>query len=184
MLDTIKQQLPAYAKDLKLNLSSLMREEVLSPVRRYGALLAAALASGNTTLIKAVTEEAEGFLSASELENVRAANAMMAMTNIYYRFLHMAKDAEYSRMAAGLRMQVIGKPPADKTDFELYSLVVSSVNGCEFCVAAHDAELKKAGLSHAEIQASIRIAATVHAVASVLASEGALKTSQEIGVAA
>lgn len=174
MLDTLKNSLPAYAKDLKLNLSSLMREETLSPVRRYGALLAAALASGSSAVIQAATAESSAHLDDAEIENVRAANAMMAMTNIYYRFLHMAKDAEYGKMPAGLRMQVIGRPPADKVDFELYALVVSAVNGCEFCVAAHDAELKKAGLGHAEIQAAIRIAATVHAVSSVLTGEEAV----------
>ncbi len=174
MLDTLKSQLPSYAKDLKLNLSSLMREEVLSPDRRFGALFAAALASGNETVIKALAAEASQHLSVEEIENVKAANAIMGMTNIYYRFLHMAKDGEYQRMAANLRMQIIGKPPADKVNFELFSLVVSAVNGCEFCVAAHDAELKKAGLSREEIQASIRIAATVHAVAGVLTGEETL----------
>lgn len=171
MIDTIKNALPSYAKDLKLNLSSLLREEVLSPIRRYGALFAAALASKNEALIEAAYVEVQDHLSAEDIENVKAANAIMGMTNIYYRFLHMAKDSEYQRMAAGLRMQIIGKPPADKVNFELYSLVVSAVNGCEFCVAAHDAELKKAGLSREEIQASIRIAATVNAVAGVLTAE-------------
>lgn len=171
MIDIIKNALPPYAKDLKLNLSTLLREETLSPVRCYGALYAAALASKNGKLIEVVHAEVQKHLSPEDMENVKAANAIMGMTNIYYRFLHMAKDGEYQRMAAGLRMQIIGKPPADKVDFELYSLVVSAVNGCEFCVAAHDAELKKAGLSREEIQASIRIAATVHAVAGVLTAE-------------
>ncbi len=171
MLDTLKEALPSYAKDLKLNLSSLLREEKLNPVRRYGAALAAAYASKNSSVIEAITEEARLHLEASDIENVKAANAMMGMTNIYYRFLHMANDAEYGRMAAGLRMQIIGKPPADKVNFELYSLVVSAVNGCEYCVAAHDTELKKAGLSREEIQASIRIAATIHAIAGVVAVE-------------
>jgi len=177
MLDEIKNQLPAYAKDMKLNLSSLMREDTLSPIRRYGALFAAALASGNASLIKAVSLEAGEYLNSDEIENVKAANAMMGMTNIYYRFLHMVSDAEYRRMPAGLRMQTLGKPPADKTDFEFYALVVSIVNGCEFCVAAHDAELKKAGLSHQEIQAGIRIAAVVHATASVITTEESLGSS-------
>ncbi|MEX0297441.1 MAG: carboxymuconolactone decarboxylase family protein [Kordiimonas sp.] len=168
MLDTLKEALPTYAKDLKLNLSSLLREEKLNPVRRYGAALAAAYASKNFKVIETVSAEAKQYLELSDIENVKAANAMMGMTNIYYRFLHMANDAEYGRMAAGLRMQIIGKPPADKVNFELYSLVVSAVNGCEFCVAAHDVELKKAGLSREEIQASIRIAATIHAIAGVV----------------
>lgn len=172
MLDDLKNTLPPYAKDLKLNLSSLMREETLDPVLRYGAVLAAAFATKNKALIKAAMDDAPEYLTQADIDNAKAANAIMGMTNIYYRFLHMAKDAEYQRMAAGLRMQIIGKPPADKVNFELYALVVSSVNGCEFCVAAHDAELKKAGLTREEIQASIRIAATVHAIAGVIAVEG------------
>lgn len=180
MLDTIKNNLPAYAKDLKLNLSSLLREETLDVTRRYGAVLAAALASGNESLIKAAYAEAQAQLSEADIENAKAANAIMGMTNIYYRFLHMAKDAEYQRMAAGLRMQIIGKPPADKVNFELYSLVVSAVNGCEFCVAAHDAELKKAGLSREEIQTSIRIAATIHAIAGVLTGETAIVNANNL----
>lgn len=179
MLDSLKNTFPAYAKDLKLNLSSLLRDETLEPVRKYGVVLAAAYASKNEILIKACALEAVQYLEVDDIENVKAANAMMGMTNIYYRFLHMAKDAEYQRMAAGLRMQVIGKPPADKVNFELYSLVVSAVNGCEFCVAAHDAELKKAGLTREEIQASIKIAATVHAIAGVLSVEAVEKVLAE-----
>lgn len=180
MLDTIKNSLPSYAKDLKLNLSSLLREETLDPVRRYGAIVAAALAAKNDLVIQASLAEADKHLESADIENAKAAHAIMGMTNIYYRFLHMAKDAEYQRMAADLRMQIIGKPPADKVNFELYSLVVSAVNGCEFCVAAHDAELKKAGLSREEIQASIRIAATVHAIAGVLTGEQAIVSATNL----
>ena len=179
MLEEIKNKLPFYAKDLKLNLSSLMREETLSPVRRYGALFAAALASGNASLIQAASIEAARHLSDAEMDNVKAANAMMGMTNIYYRFLHMAKDSMYGQMAPGLRMQIIGNPPADKIDFELYSLVVSVVNGCEYCVAAHDAALKNAGLTPEAIQAGVRIAATVHGAASVLIGEECLVGENE-----
>ncbi|TNE60965.1 MAG: alkyl hydroperoxide reductase [Alphaproteobacteria bacterium] len=174
MLDTIKNALPPFAKDLKLNLSSLLCEEVLNPTQRYGVLVASALAAKNAGLIRAAVAEAAANINASEIENAKAANAIMGMTNIYYRFLHMAKDAEFGKMPAGLRMQIIGNPPADKHNFELYALAVSAVNGCEFCVAAHVNELKKAGLSHPQIQAAIRLSATVHAIAGVLESEAAL----------
>lgn len=174
MIDTIKSQLPSYAKDLKLNLSSLLREDKLDQTQKYGVLVASALAARSSSLIQAAVAEAAQHIDASEIENAKAANAMMGMTNIYYRFLHMAKDKEYSNLPAGLRMQIIGNPPADKVNFELYSLAVSAINGCEFCVAAHDAQLQKAGLSREAIQQAIRIASTVHAVAGVLESEASL----------
>jgi alkyl hydroperoxide reductase subunit D len=42
------------------------------------------------------------------------------------------------------------------------------------CIDAHEHELRKAGLSTEAIQAAVRIAATVHAVAAVLDGEAAL----------
>jgi alkyl hydroperoxide reductase subunit D len=185
MLDQIKNQIPAYAKDLKLNLSSLMREEKLTATQRAGVLFASALAAGNSSLIFLAEQEAREIIDdVAELENAKAANAVMGMTNIYYRFLHMAKDKEYGTMPAGLRMNVVGRPPADKVNFELYSLAVSAINGCEFCIAAHDEQLKKAGLSREGIQQAIRIASTVHAVASVLGGETALAQVPDAELAA
>ena len=178
MLDQIKNLIPAYAKDLKLNLSSLMREEKLTVTQRTGVLFASALAARNSSLIFLTeTEARETIDDSAEIENAKAANAIMGMTNIYYRFLHMAKDKEYGAMPAGLRMNAVGNPPADKVNFELYSLAVSAINGCEFCVAAHDDQLKKAGLNREAIQQAIRIASTVHAIAAVLDGEEALSGS-------
>jgi alkyl hydroperoxide reductase subunit D len=175
MIDQIKDMIPAYAKDLKLNLSSLMREEKLTATQRNGVLLASALAARNSSLIFLAEQAArDGVEDVAEIENAKAAASMMAMTNIYYRFLHMAKDKEYGTMPAGLRMNVIGRPPADKVNFELYSLAVSAINGCEFCVAAHDEQLKKAGLTREAIQQAIRLSATVHAIAATLDGEAAL----------
>ena len=74
-------------------------------------------------------------------------------------------------MPAKLRMNVIGAPGIEKADFELYSLGVSAVNGCGMCLDAHEAELRKHGLSTEQIQAGIRIGAVVNAVARVLAAE-------------
>ena len=103
MIEDIKNALPGYAKDLKLNLSSLMREETLTPVRRYGALLAAALASGNSSLISAATQEASQHLTHEELENVRAANAMMAMTNTETRSTYSLVVWPRCRPGSGMR---------------------------------------------------------------------------------
>ena len=69
------------------------------------------------------------------------------MNNVYYRFVHLVGNDEYAKLPARLRMNVIGSPGVDKTDFELYSLAVSAINGCGACVAAHERAVRKAGIS-------------------------------------
>jgi alkyl hydroperoxide reductase subunit D len=102
-----------------------------------------------------------------------AAAAIMAMNNVYYRFVHLASNKDYGRLPAQLRMNVLAEPGVDKADFELWSLAVSAVNGCGLCIDAHERELRKAGLPAEAIQAAVRIAAVVHAVATVLDAEPA-----------
>jgi alkyl hydroperoxide reductase subunit D len=48
---------------------------------------------------------------------------------------------------------------------------VSAINGCGLCIDSHEAELRKHGLTSAQIQTAVRIAATVNAVAHVVAAE-------------
>ncbi|MGH6620197.1 MAG: carboxymuconolactone decarboxylase family protein [Alphaproteobacteria bacterium] len=172
-LDTIKQALPPYAKDIKLNLSSVVDDEALSEQQRYGTLVAAALASRNGAVIAAAEAEAATRLSAEALNAAKAAAAIMAMNNIYYRFVHLASAPEYGAMRAGLRMNVIGNPGVDRADFELWSLAVSAINGCGMCIDAHEKELRKAGVRPEQVQAAVKIAAVVHAAAAVLDGEPA-----------
>jgi len=173
-LETIKQALPDYAKDIKLNLSSVMGDEVLTEQQRYGALLAAALACRNGGVIAAAEAESSPKLSAEARKAAKAAAAVMAMNNIYYRFVHLASCPDYGSLRAGLRMNVIANPGVDRADFELWSLAVSAINGCGMCIDAHEQELRKAGLRPEQIQAAVKIAAVVHAAAAVLDGEAVL----------
>lgn len=174
-LDALKSQMPGYAKDIKLNLSSLANEDTLNPQQLWGTYFASALASGNAEVIKQIEEEAVDNLSAEAYDAAKAAAAIMGMNNIYYRFAHLASNKEYSTMPAKLRMNIIGSPGVDKADFELWSLAVSAINGCGMCIDAHEAELKKHGMTSAQIQAAVRIASVVHAAAAVLDGENALE---------
>ena len=176
-IETLKSALPEYAKDLKLNLSSLSTEASLTQQQLAGSFIASALASRNDAVIQAVVAEFGPKISAEALEAAKAAAAIMAMNNIYYRFVHLASAKDYKTLPAKLRMNVIGKPGVEKADFELWSLAVSAVNGCGMCIDAHEHELRKAGLSVEAIQAAVRIAAVVHGVAAVLDGESALKGS-------
>lgn len=176
-IDALKSQMPDFAKDIKLNLSSLINEEVLSSQQLWGTFLASALASRNAEVILQIEEEAVDNLSAQAYDAAKAAAAIMGMNNIYYRFVHLAANQEYAAMPAKLRMNIIGNPGVDKVDFELWSLAVSAINGCGMCIDAHEAELKKHGMTSSQIQAAVRIAATVHAAAGILDGEQALSKS-------
>ena len=167
-LDSLKSLIPAYAKDIKLNLSSLLNDETLTQQQHWGTLLASALATRQATVIAAANADALDHLSAEAYDAVKAASAVMAMNNIYYRFVHLASNKEYQTMPAKLRMNVIGNPGVDKVDFELWSLAVSAINGCGMCIDAHEATLREHGVGSLEIQTAIRIASTINAVAAVL----------------
>lgn len=172
-LDTLKQALPEYAKDLKLNLSSLASETLLSEQQKAGTFLASAMATGNAAVISAVADEYTAVLSEQAATAAKAAASIMAMNNVYYRFVHLVSAADYKSLPAKLRMNVIGRPGVDKVDFELWSLAVSAINGCGMCIDAHERVLREAGVSSEAIQAAVRIAAVINAVAATLAAEAA-----------
>jgi len=173
-LDQIRDALPDYAKDLKLNLAALRSDTVLTEQQRWGSLLATSLAARNPALIAAVAAEASAHLTPAAIAAAKAAASIMAMNNIYYRFTHLASDPDYATMPARLRMNVIANPGVDKADFELWSLAVSAINGCGKCIDAHDQVLRQAGVTREAIQQAVRIASVVHAVAATLDGEASL----------
>jgi alkyl hydroperoxide reductase subunit D len=174
-LDTLRAALPAYAKDLSLNLSSLAAETVLSDQQKWGAFVASAHALGQPAVIQAIEAAAtEAGLSDEARNAAKAAAAIMGMNNVYYRSLHLISNGEYKTLPARLRMNVLANPGVDKIDFELWSTAVSAINGCGMCLDAHEGELKKHGVPAASIQTALRIAAVVNAVSRVVAGEAAL----------
>jgi alkyl hydroperoxide reductase subunit D len=146
----------------------------LTPTQIRGTALAAAIAARNPMLTTAIEALARAELDDTALSGVRAAAAIMAMNNIYYRFLSLVEDEQYGTLPARLRMNVLAKPGIDKADFELYSLAVSTINGCGRCVTAHERELRRHGLSREAIRSAVRIAAVIHAVAASLQDTPAL----------
>ncbi|MFC7538006.1 carboxymuconolactone decarboxylase family protein [Sphingomonas sp. GCM10030256] len=162
--------LPAYAKDLRLNLGSLLNDQLLGDQRKYGLLLACAHGSGYRPLVAAAEAECVPKLSPEAAEAARAAAAVMAMNNVYYRFVHLASNPVYGTLPAKLRMNVIGSPGIEKDDFELFSLAVSAMNGCGMCIDSHERVLQQHNVKAETIQAAARIAAVMQAVATVHAT--------------
>lgn len=171
-LESLRAAMPDYARDIRLNLGSLATEPVLTEEQRAGTFIASALASRNATVTAAIMAEFAPALSAEALAAVRAAGAIMAMNNIYYRFVHLV-GGEYGTMPAKLRMNVMARPGVDKATFELWSLAVSAVNGCGMCMESHEKAVRQHGLTAEQVQAAARIAAVVHAAAAVLDAEAA-----------
>jgi alkyl hydroperoxide reductase subunit D len=166
-LEAIRNEIPELAKDIKLNLQSVLRESSLSLEQRWGVAVAAAAASRNPRLHAAIVAEASALVSVNVIEDALAAAALMAMNNVYYRFRHMIDKPSYSEKPARLRMNRLVKPATNKLDFELFSLAVSAINGCEICVQAHERAVLPA-LSEDQVHDAIRIAASVHAAAVAL----------------
>ncbi|MGF1430565.1 carboxymuconolactone decarboxylase family protein [Kitasatospora sp. LaBMicrA B282] len=173
-LDELKAALPEYAKDLKLNLGSVIGNSDLPQQQLWGTVLSCAMATGSKAVLRELEPQAKELLSEQAYTAAKAAAAVMAMNNVYYRTLHLLSDKEYGTLRTGLRMNVIGNPGVEKVDFELWSFAVSAINGCGQCLDSHEQVLRKAGVEREVIQAAAKIAAVVQAVAAVLDAEDAL----------
>lgn len=175
-IQNLKERLPEYAKDLKLNLSSVLKTgQGLNEQQVWGTALASAIASRNAQVLREIAEEAAPNLSEDAQRGAKLAAALMGMNNIYYRFLHLASEKEYAKIPAGLRMNAMMNPGVDKLDFELWSLAVSSINGCGMCIDSHEQSLTKEGLNKQAIQQAVKIASVIHAVAATLEAESVLE---------
>lgn len=170
-LAELKETLPGFARDIKLNLETVLTEDGAAGLTReqiFGIALASAYAVQNKAVAEMILSESSGALSAESIEAAKAAATIMAMNNVYYRFVHLADDKEFGKMPAGLRMNVIAKPGIAKADFELMSLAVSAINGCGLCVNAHIAQVRHAGITNEGIQSAVRIGAIINAVKQAL----------------
>jgi alkyl hydroperoxide reductase subunit D len=137
LLSEIKSAIPDYAKDLRLNLDSVLSEAgaVGLNAKQVGLIaLSSAIASRHEPLVAAIAAEAAKHASVQELNGARTAAAIMAMNNVYYRFTHLVSDPEYQTLRAGLRMNAMANPGCVKVDFELCSLAVAAINGCGMCM--------------------------------------------------
>ena len=162
------ETLPDHARDLKLNLQSVLGDSPLDPGQRHGTALAAAAASRNPELPRLLQAQTLEQAGAATVEDALAAAALMGMTNIAYRFRHLVGKESYAQLPVRLRMNRIARTASPKLDFELFCLAVSAVNGCEACVQAHERTLVEGGLSEAQVFEAVRIAAIVHGLAVAL----------------
>jgi alkyl hydroperoxide reductase subunit D len=167
-LEQLLETLPEYAKDLKLNMGSVLRQTELTEQQTWGTAVACAMASRNAPLLESILAEAAGHLSEQALFAAKGAAAIMGMNNIFYRFRHLSTNEKYATMPARLRMQIVARHGGDPVDFVLWCLAVSAINGCGVCVDSHEHVLREKGVTEETVLAAVRIASTIHSVAVVL----------------
>ena len=168
-IQTLKDQMPEFANDVKLNLSSVLKDASgLTERQIAGVALASAYSLENAELVDTLKDALAESIDEKLLSAAKAAASIMAMNNIYYRFVHLVSSKDYMTMPAKLRMNIVVNPGVEKIDFELYALAVSALNGCGLCIDSHTKTIEKAGVNKQAIQHVIRIAAVLNSVVSVL----------------
>lgn len=179
LLDTV----PGYAKDLKLNFSTVVGQQTeLTQQQAWGTVVACAYATGNMELLKAVISQASQHMTEQAIDAAKGAAAIMGMNNIYYRFLHLSSNEKYKTMPARLRMNIMRQHGVEHLDFELWCTAVSAINGCGACVDSHEKTLRDKGMEEDKILVAVRIASVVNALAKSFTAEAALKSEAPAGV--
>ena len=164
-LETFAESFPDAARDIRLNLTAVLRESSLPERTRFAVALASAIASTSPGLREAIERDGAEFLDEAAREDAAAAAALMAMNNVFYRFRHQIGKPAYAAVPARLRMQRIGKPQMERAQFELLCLAVSAIEGCEACVRSHEESVLAGGLSEENVLDAVRIASVVRAAA-------------------
>lgn len=165
-VENLKDALPEFAKDLRLNLGSLSRSTVLTTDQLWGTMLASAAATRSARVLREIDAEAREHLSDEAHTAALGAATIMGMNNVFYRGKHFL--GTYDDLPAGLRMTIIGNPGVDRSLFELWSLAASAVNGCQACVASHEAVVRESGLSREAVLEALKVAAVVAGAAQAL----------------
>lgn len=167
-VDQIKEALPEYAKDIKLNFDSVINRSTLDVGVASACALAAAVATGNGKLVSFIQSGVE---DTKERDAALTAAALMAMNNVWYPYVEMASDERLTGLPAQLRMNAISSHGGTtKANFEAYSLAASIVGKCHFCVKAHYETLKQEGLTVEQLRDIGRIASVTNSVAKILNS--------------
>ena len=169
-VETVKESIPDYCKDIKLNLETIMTRHGLDPVDAHACAYVAAIASNNGALAFEIEMNSPLFSESADPERsaMKTAAALMAMNNIYYPFAEMTQDPDLKGLPPGLRMNAYANHGGvSKKKFEMYALAASIIGKCEFCVRNHYEALKKEGMTVQQLQAVGKIAAIVNAIGKV-----------------
>jgi alkyl hydroperoxide reductase subunit D len=167
-VEQLKESIPDYAKDIKLNLDAVINRSTIDPDDATYIAIAAAFATGNAKLLSFIVASATDEV---EKNAALSAGSIMAQNNVWYPYIEMADDANLKGLPAQLRMNAItSHGGTTKGKFEAYSLASSIIGKCHFCVKAHYETLKQEGYSVEQLRDIGRIAATINALSKILSA--------------
>ncbi|MCO4294482.1 carboxymuconolactone decarboxylase family protein [Solitalea sp. MAHUQ-68] len=158
-----------YLKDLKINVQNALNYSNLT--KKESSLLALSVAYNekNTVLIPVFEQMAtDNGATAEEIAETVAAVSMMNVNNVFYRFRHYTNKDYYNQTPAGIKMSVMMNPVLGKEFFELLSLAISAVNGCEMCVNAHEDSVLKHGSTQARVYDAVRLSAVIKGFSAII----------------
>src|SRR2546423_3017743 len=158
-----------YLRDLKINVQNALNAETVTKKEAY--LIAFSVAANEKRdVLQKTFEQSAAALGATEKElaEVLSCMSLLNANNVYYRFRHFMHDEFYDNAQAGIRMSIMANPILGKEFFELVSLVVSAVNGCELCVTSHEKTLVAQGTSKQRIHDAVRLAAVIKSLTTII----------------
>ena len=168
-LEDLAGTLPDSGRDLRLNLQSVLQNSSLTAAQTWSVALTSAWFVGQKELAEALVASAPG-LSPTDIDDAKAAAALMGMTTVYYRFRHLVRKESYSQKRPGLRMNRMAQPLTSREQFELCAMACAALAGCETCIGSHEESLLKANVSEDQIHDVVRIASAVNGFAVALAT--------------
>ncbi len=168
-VSALLEKLTPEASDLATNAKRVLGGESLSPDQTWGCALASALFIRHPDLSAAVLEDARSAgLSDDGIKDAKGAAALMGMNTVYFRFRHLMKADAYNKMPFNLSMKRMQQVATSKEDFELFSIGPAALAGCELCLQAHEAAVKKGGMTEENVHDAVRIASVLHGLAVAL----------------
>jgi len=160
-----------FIKDLKINVGNVLNNSQYLN-RKEAVLLALAVAVNEKfpLLQESFTGMAkEAGASDAEVGEVVACTSLMNTNNVFYRFRHFMKKDFYDNQPAGIKMSIMANPVLGKEFFELVSLVVSSINGCEMCVSSHERSVLQHNSTESRVMEGVKLGAIIKGLITILA---------------
>ncbi|MFZ6011371.1 MAG: carboxymuconolactone decarboxylase family protein [Bacteroidota bacterium] len=168
-LDLLEDGKSRYLADLKINFKNSFESDHIS--KKEIALLGVALAvnANNAVLKEFFADNArQSGASSEEIAEATGCASLLSANNVLYRFRHFVNKEKYNDIPARIKMNIMGRPLAGREFFELMSLAVSAVNGCEMCVNAHEKSLLELGSKEERVFEAVRLAAVITSVSKII----------------
>ncbi len=171
-LDLIAGTLPEFAFDVVDTFRRAVASELLTATQTWGVILASAYTTRNNRLIKVMENAASAHINATTINAARMAASVMSMNNVYWRFWHYVDDKDYLQIKSDLAQESFHSHGIEDIDFEMMCLAVSDINICSGCLRTHSRGLLREGVAKEQVMHIVRLAATVHGMATSLAAGG------------